>query len=262
MKIVVITGSTRGLGLAMARDFLKAGCNVVLSGRRANLAENLSKELQPFDGHYQYVRCDVRNESDLENLWQEATGKWGQVDIWINNAGQNGPHEYCFDTEACYINAIIDTNIRGMILGSRLAARNMLLQGSGQIWNMEGLGSNNMIQAKTILYGTSKHALTYFTRALAKELQLTPVKAGRLSPGMMLTDFITQGPDGQASPVINDRAFKFIFNTLADKPEAAAAYFVPRILNNKRNNAHLVWLTNLKTFWRFMKVPFTKRKLL
>jgi short-subunit dehydrogenase len=119
-----------------------------------------------------------------------------------------------------------------------------------------------MIQVKTILYGTTKHALTYFTKGLAKELNGTSVLAGRLSPGMMLTDFITKTPEGEKSPVIEDRNFTKIFNLLADRPETVAAFFVPRILENTRNNAHLVWLTNTKATLRFTTGLFRKRKLL
>lgn len=262
MKNVVITGSTRGIGLAMTKVFLREGCNVTISGRSDSIPDALNKELLKYNGKYQYISCDVRKRSDIEVLWEKASEQWGSVDIWINNAGQNCPYEFSYDSTTSAVDAVIDTNIKGMIFGSQVAAKNMLLQGGGQIWNMEGLGSNDMIQLKTILYGTTKHALTYFTRGLAKELAGTPVKAGRLSPGMMLTDFITKTPEGYESPVIKNKNFQFVFNTLADRPETVAAFFVPNMLRNTRNNAHLVWLTNVKSIARFMKSPFMKRKLI
>ena len=92
-----------------------------------------------------------------------------------------------------------------MIYGAQVAAREMIRQGRGSIFSMEGLGSNNMIQEKTILYGTTKHALTYFMKGLAKELEGTGVLAGRLSPGMMLTDFITRMPDGGTAELHGQR---------------------------------------------------------
>jgi len=262
MKNVVISGSTRGIGLAMAKEFLKAGCNVTISGRSDIISDCLAKELKGYQDNYIYVSCNVKNNSDIETLWALSAEKWSRIDIWINNAGQNCPHEFSYNTETSYVDAVIDTNIKGVIYGSQVAAKNMIVQGGGQIWNMEGLGSNDMIIAKTILYGTSKRALTYFTKALAKELEGTPVKACRLSPGMMLTDFITKTPDGSDSEVIKEKSFKFIFNVLADKPETVAEFFIPLILKNTKNNAHLVWLTNRKTFWRFSKMPFVKRNLI
>jgi short-subunit dehydrogenase len=127
---------------------------------------------------------------------------------------------------------------------------------------MEGLGSNGMIIEQTILYGTSKCALTYFTKGLAKELKGSPVKTGRLSPGMMLTEFITKSPTGEASSVTQDKRFRRVFNTLGDKPETVAMFFVPRILSNTKQDAHLVWLTNLKSMKRFIMAAFNKRDLL
>lgn len=262
MKNVVITGSTRGIGLEMAKEFLKSGCNVTISGRSDIISATLLERLKGYADKYQYVSCNVKEQSEIETLWMQAADKWGRIDIWINNAGQNCPHEYCYDTATTYVDSVIDTNIKGMIYGSQTAAKNMLIQGGGQICNMEGLGSNDMIQEKTILYGTTKRALTYFTKGLARELNGTSVKAVRLSPGMMLTDFITKTPDGDESPVIKEKNFKFIFNVLADIPETVAAFFVPRILNNTKNDAHVVWLTNIKTIWRFLKIPFVKRNLI
>lgn len=262
MKNVVITGSTRGLGLEMAKEFLKAGCNVTISGSKPESFEKAKGELKQFEGHFIYMACNVRNIAEIKNLWQKSAEKWGRIDIWINNAGQNSPREYLWDTPEEYIDAVVDTNIKGVMYGSKIAAENMLRQGSGQIWNMEGLGSNGMTIDKTILYGTSKAALTYFTKGLAKELKNSPVKLGRLSPGMMLTDFITKSPTGEVSSVTQDKQFKKIFNTLGDKPETVAKFFIPRILSNSAQNAHLVWLTNIKSMKRFMLPSYHKRELL
>lgn len=130
---------------------------------------------------------------------------------------------------------IITTNIIGVIYGSQIAATSMLKQKHGVIYSMEGLGSNNMIQKKTILYGTTKHALTYF---------------------------ITKSPDSDIAAIQIDQNFKNIFNILADKPEIIAAYLEPRILKNKKNNTQIVWLSNIKATGRFLKSPFVKRELI
>lgn len=167
-----------------------------------------------------------------------------------------------WDTDDEYIDAVVNTNIKGVMYGSKVAVENMLKQGHGQVFNMEGLGSNDMIINKTILYGTSKRALTYFTKGLAKELKDSPVKVGRLSPGMMLTEFITKSPTGEISSVTKDDQFKKVFNILADKPETVAKFFVPRILSNTKQDAHIEWLTNIKSAKRFMMAPFKKRELL
>ncbi|MFC2145010.1 SDR family NAD(P)-dependent oxidoreductase [Actinomycetota bacterium] len=262
MKNVVITGSTRGIGLSMAKEFLKTSNNVTISGRSKKLPEKLKKDLNSFGSQILYVSCDVSKVDEVEKLWRQSKEKWGSIDIWINNAGQNCPYEYCFETNSSYIDALIDTNIKGMIYGSQIASKNMLEQGSGQIWNMEGMGSNGMIQERTIIYGTSKRALRYFTKGLARELKGTPVTAGRLSPGMMLTDFITKTPDGEKSPVLENKGFKFVFNALGDRPDTVASFFIPRILANTKNDALIAWLTNIKTMWRFIISPLNKNRLI
>ena len=261
MKNIVITGSTRGIGLAMAKEFLKAGCLVTLSGRGGSLRQELLQELQTYQDTYQYIPCDVQNKLDLESLWGAAESRFGEVDIWINNAGQNAPHDWIFNTGECYVQTVIGTNITGMILGAQVAANGMLKQGHGAIYSMEGLGSNDMIQKKTILYGTSKRALTYFMKGLAKELEGTGVIAGRLSPGMMLTDFITKTPDGSVAAIETDEQFRKIFNILADKPESVAAFFVPRMLNNTKNDKQIAWLTGGKAAWRFLTAPLRRHRL-
>ncbi len=262
MKNVVITGSTRGIGFSMASEFLKAGCNVTLSGRSEALPEATSALLSQYKGQYIYVPCNVQEQASLQNLWDTSKQKWDRIDIWINNAGQNVPHKFLWETGEVYTRNVIATNITGMIFGSQIAAAEMIKQGHGAIYSMEGLGSNNMIQLKTILYGTTKRALTYFMKGLARELEGTGIIAGRLSPGMMLTDFITKTPDGEQSDVIADEKFKKIFNILADKPETVAEFFIPRILSNTKNDVQIAWLTNRKSAWRFMTAGFRKGRLL
>lgn len=204
----------------------------------------------------------MQSKEDLQKLWDASREHWGTVDIWISNAGRNTPHSPVWETRESYTRQVIGTNILGMVFGAQIAATEMIRQGHGAIWAMEGLGSNNMIQPKTILYGTTKHALTYFMKGLARELAGSGVTAGRLSPGMMLTDFITKTPDGEPSEVIHDNSFRKVFNILADRPETVAKYFIPKMLGNTKNNAHIVWLSGGKAAWRFMTAGMRKRKLI
>lgn len=261
-KNIIITGSTKGIGLEMALEFLKTGCNVTISGRKPEISHELAEKLKTFEGKYIYIQCDVRVLRDLQALWDLAFSKWSTIDIWINNAGVNVPYQNIWETESCYTENVINTNIIGMIYGSQIAAKNMQKQKKGAIYSMEGLGSNNMWQVGTILYGTTKHALTYFMKGLAKELKGSNIIAGRLYPGMMLTDFITKGPDGKNSETINNLSFKKIFNILGDKADKVAKYMVPRILVNKKNNARISWLTTRKIIGRFLGALIKKRRLL
>ena len=262
MKNIVITGSTRGIGLAMAVEFLLAGCNVTISGRGEGLPFAAKERLNGMESKFVYIPCNVQNKADILKLWDLSVEKWGSIDIWINNAGKNAPHSYAYETGQSYTESIITTNITGMIYGCQVAAKEMLKQKNGAIYSMEGLGSNNMIQEKTILYGTTKCALTYFMKGLAKELKGTKVIAGRLSPGMMLTDFITKTPDGEVPAIESNENFRKIFNLLADRPETVAKFFVPKIIANKKNGVQFAWLTNAKAAIRFISAPFNKRRII
>jgi len=126
MKSVVITGSTRGIGLCMAREFLRSGCQVTVSGRSEKSFNIAKKEFVEYSDSVLYVPCNVRIKEDLENLWKESAKRWGRIDFWINNAGQNCPYEFVYDTEQNYVDAVIDTNIRGLIYGSQIAAKHLL----------------------------------------------------------------------------------------------------------------------------------------
>lgn len=262
MKHVIITGSTRGIGLAMAKEFLIRGHRVTISGRNPELSDWTKKQLSEFRGLYAYFPCDVKSKEAIQKLWDFSAKQLGHVDIWINNAGVNSPHDAVYNIEKNYTDDVVNTNILGVIYGSQVAAKAMLNQGSGAIYNMEGLGSNNMIQRNTVLYGTSKHALTYFTKGLAKELKGSKVIAGRLSPGMMLTDFIIKTPDGRKAAIEEDTSFQKIFNVLADKPETVAPFMVEKMLNNTKNDAQFVWLTNGKVMVRFISSLFRTRKII
>ncbi len=262
MKSVIITGSSKGLGLAMGMFFLKAGCQVTFSGRREGLNPKVLDWLKDYAGDYQYVSCDVRQNQDLKNLFGQGVKKFGSVDIFINNAGVNTSYEYVYQTDPDQIKKVIDTNLLGVINGTRIATQMMQEQGYGYIYNMEGLGSNDMIQEKTILYGTTKRALTYFTMGMAKELKGSNVKVGRLSPGMMKTDFILKSPKQGHNKAIDSERFTYFFNILGDHPFVVAEFLVKKILKNSKNDAHIQWLTPTKVTKRFLISPFYQRNLI
>ncbi|MBQ9010275.1 MAG: SDR family oxidoreductase [Clostridia bacterium] len=156
---------------------------------------------------------------------------------------------------------MLSVDLRGTILGSCQAVRLMEQQPSGGfVYNTEGLGSNDVMISGLNLYGTSKRAVTHFTQALAKELEErnSKVKAGRLSPGIMITDFTVKALDGKQQIDLPEKTKKFC-NTVGDYPDIVAEYLVRGMLSNTRNNAHIVWLTGRKAAWRFMTAGFRKR---
>ena len=263
MKTVVITGSTRGLGFEMAKLFHKNGWNLVINGVNPQRLEKAAEELRalPGDGAVEGFAGSVASEEELQGLLDFAVAKFGVLDIWINNAGVNQPMKAIWELSQEEIDAILNIDLRGAILGSRLAARQMEKQPEGGfIYNLEGYGSNDAMMLGLNLYGTSKRAVTHFTVALAKELEErgSRVKAGRLSPGIMITDFTVKALGGKESIALPEKTKK-VYNILGDKPDVVAAHLVKEMLTNSKNNAHIQWLTTGKAAWRFMTAGFNKR---
>ena len=263
MKTVVITGSTRGLGFEMAKLFRKNGWNLVINGVNPQRLEKAAEELRalPGDGAVEGFAGSVASEEELQGLLDFAVEKFGVLDIWINNAGVNQPMKAIWELSQEEIDAILNIDLRGAILGSRLAARQMEKQPEGGfVYNLEGYGSNDAMMLGLNLYGTSKRAVTHFTVALAKELEErgSRVKAGRLSPGIMITDFTVKALGGKESIALPEKTKK-VYNILGDKPDVVAAHLVKEMLANGKNNAHIQWLTTGKAAWRFMTAGFNKR---
>jgi short-subunit dehydrogenase len=136
----------------------------------------------------------------------------------------------------------------------------MAQQGFGAIYNVEGYGSNDAMMTGLSLYGTAKRAVTYFTQALAKEAEekQTGVIVGRLSPGIMITDFLTNAASCGSEIVLPEKTKK-VYNILGDYPDVVAEFLVKGMLENTKNNVHLEWLTGGKAAWRFMTAGFNKR---
>ena len=122
-----------------------------------------------------------------------AVGKFGCIDIWINNAGVNQPMVPIWEVETEKINRLVDIDLKGAMIGSKIAMKQMIKQGHGQIYGIEGYGSNDAMMLGLSEYGTSKRGLTYFLKALAKEVEEKKlnIQVGLLSPGIMITNFIT-----------------------------------------------------------------------
>ncbi len=263
MKTIVITGSARGFGFQLAKRFKESGFNVVLSDvNDANLAKAL-EELSKVNPEAKAVStlCDVTRSEDVERLWGFAKGEFGNVDIWINNAGVNSPNKGVYELEPSEIDFLLNVDLKGTIFGSRVAFKGMKEQGFGRIYNVEGYGSNDAMMSGLTMYGTAKRAVTYFTKSLAKEsedLAGGKVKVCLLTPGIMITPFITHA-NGDKTKVELSEKTKKVYNILGDYPSTIAGYVVPRMIKNEKNGYKVVWLTNARAFRRFLFAGFNKR---
>ena len=262
MKTVIITGSARGFGYEMIKLFRKANFNTVLCDINEEALKNAKESLEKEEGKglVLAIKADVTNQEDVSNLIKEVLNNVETIDFFINNAGVNQIDKPIWEVDTPTINRLIDIDLKGTILCSKLIMPIMIKQGHGQIFNVEGYGSNDAVSVGLSIYGTAKRAVTYFTEALANEAKVlnTNVLIGKITPGIMITNFITTSlGDGEKFEL--PEKTKKVYNILGDYPSTIANYIVPKLIKNKKNNAKIVWLTNFRAFTRFLTAGFKKR---
>jgi NAD(P)-dependent dehydrogenase (short-subunit alcohol dehydrogenase family) len=261
MMNVVITGSTKGIGLGMAHEFVRLGHNVVVSSRRAAAVEKAEQELNGVnDGHASGIAADVADIADVRALWEHAINRFGSVDIWINNAGVTNRKLNLDQIPDEQLVMVSQTNLLGLLNCCKVALGGMLQQGSGKIFNMEGFGSDGIIKPGMSAYGASKRALFYLTKALVSEYKDTPLIIGYMSPGIVVTDLLTKDLNDSESEEFKNRIG--LFNIVADRVETVAPFLVQGALAASKSGAAIRWMSIWKLLGRFIQKPFVKRDVM
>ena len=255
-KSVVVTGSTRGIGFGLAREFLKLGCAVTIVGRTPAAVEKAMTELGGGE-RITGMAGDVSRRADVQAMWDHAAATFGKVDIWINNAGIDLPRKPMWEFSEEEIHRIVDINLHGCFNGDAVAINGMLAQGFGYVWNMEGFGSNGMTSAGITPYGTTKYGLTYLTKSLIKELKGKPVGIGYLSPGIVITDLLVGDLDAEQLKKIART-----YNILGDTVETVTPMLAEGVLKTNKSGERVAWLTPAKAGMRFATARFKKRDVL
>eukprot|EP00242_Pyramimonas_sp_CCMP2087_P018235 CAMPEP_0198197996 /NCGR_PEP_ID=MMETSP1445-20131203/1532_1 /TAXON_ID=36898 /ORGANISM="Pyramimonas sp., Strain CCMP2087" /LENGTH=309 /DNA_ID=CAMNT_0043867427 /DNA_START=428 /DNA_END=1358 /DNA_ORIENTATION=+ len=223
---VVITGSTKGIGRALAEAFLAAGDQVCVTSRSAEQVSAVLANLEAsYEGRVCGVPCDVRLSGDVDTLRDFAGAEMGGVDIWINNAGSNGySYDNLVETTPEILKEIIDTNVYGTLICSRAALTLMRAQaGGGHVFNMKGAGSDGNATKKFAAYGFSKAGMAQLAKSLAAELKGEPIGVHTLSPGLVWTELVQSGATEFGS------VGRYFINAIAETPELVAADVVPKI---------------------------------
>lgn len=197
-KVVVITGSTRGIGRAMAESCADAGATVVVSSRTAGSVDETVAALRARGGLVSGVPCDVADPAALEALLVHAVSTHGGVDVWVNNAGISLGLRTHIDTSPDEIRSIVDINLTGTMVASKMVVRYFTERGGGVLINVSGRGGRGDAAAYTAAYAATKAAVMVFTRSLAAEHRADPVSILVFMPGMVDTDFY--GADMTVTP--------------------------------------------------------------
>lgn len=219
-KVAVITGGTRGLGLAIAQAYARAGAAVVIASRSVRSVDQAVQLLKQQGARVAGLACDVSDRAQVEALADRAMQAFGRFDIWVNNAGLGAPYGPSADVPADRFEAVLKTNIWGNYFGSITALRHFVPRGSGKLINLLGRGDSTPVPLQNA-YASSKAWLRSFTLALAKEYKQSGVGVYAFNPGLVLTDMLSnleaiEGYDTKMNPL------RFVTRLWANPPEVPA----------------------------------------
>ncbi len=248
-ETVLITGCTSGVGLHLADAFLKRGYRVAATARSAAKLEALADEHGWSNDRIQLLELDVRKSEDWALVLEVVTSRWHRVDLFLNVAGYLLPG-YIHETPEAEIDKHIDTNVKGVMVGARRVARQMIAQGGGHVINI-GSVSSLMPIVGLGLYSASKFAVRAFSIALAEELKPHGVAVSLLCPGPIETPMLSrQENHPEAALSFSDRALKLeeIEAALFDRiiPRAPIEYALPW---GQTTGARLLNLWPSRLFW-------------
>lgn len=185
-KVAIVTGASRGIGRAIALALASQGAKVVASARNVEALAKLTAEIKSQGGDALAVVGDVAVEDDANNLVKQAVAAYGQVDIFINNAGITRDGLLLRMKNADW-DAVLDTNLKGAFLCTRAVAKVMSKQRSGRIINISSV-VGEMGNAGQANYCASKAGLLGLTKSVARELARRNVTVNAITPGFITTE--------------------------------------------------------------------------
>ena len=220
-KVAIITGGSRGIGLATAEKFLQEGATVILTASTQASADKAVEQLRQ-----KYPQSTVAgispNLADLNSVRQsfrEATQRYGCVDILVNNAGVSESTPFMEYTEETF-DKVMDLNVKGVFNATRAASECMVARGHGVILSTSSMVSISG-QPSGFAYPASKFAVNGLTVSLARELGPKGIRVNAVAPGITETDMMRAVPKEVIEPMIQNIPLRRL-----GKPEDIANAFV------------------------------------
>lgn len=219
-RVAVVTGGTRGLGVAIARAYAKEGAAVVVASRTQSSVDSAVDGLRADGARAAGIVCDVGDVGQVHALAHHAVDRFGRLDIWVNNAGLSAPYGPTLEVPPEQFLRVIQTNILGTYYGSLVAMQHFVAQGSGKLINLLGRGDKQPTPNQNG-YASSKAWIRSFTLALAQEYKKTNVGVYAFNPGLVLTELLSDleviaGHEEEVQPL------KFVMRLWANPPEIPA----------------------------------------
>lgn len=200
-KVVLITGGASGIGLAAAEQFTRRGAAVVLAGRGIDRGRAAVARLTGLGGEAAFVRTDVRDEEQVQNLVAETLDTFGRLDVVVNSAGVIN-RILLTDLEQADWDAVVDTNLRGVYLVCKHSLPPMIAQGRGAVVNVASYLGTFGARHTSPAYNASKAGVVALTRSLALLVGPKGVRVNAVCPAFVITPLnehiIRDAPDPAA----------------------------------------------------------------
>lgn len=201
-KTAMVTGGTRGIGLAVVKTFLENGAAVALCGSRQETVDKALEQLKAENPDYKVIGLcpDLQNPSEIEQAVNTVKETFGSFDIIVNNAGVSA-RESIYDYKPEDFSKTMELNVNALFYCSQAAAKVMKEQGGGVILNTSSMVSLYG-QPSGVAYPASKFAVNGITKSLARELGKDNIRVNAVAPGVTKTDMVAALPDAVIKPLI------------------------------------------------------------
>lgn len=188
-KVALVTGASRGIGEAISRRFARDGARVALAARDEAACRRIAGEIGAAGGEALAVRCDVTDRDSIAGAVSAVVGRWGRIDVLVNNAGLGGATPLD-DPDDSRWDAIVATNLTGVFRVTRAAAPH--IPDGGRILNLSSVVGRFGV-AGHAAYSATKHGVIGLTRTLALELAPRQITVNAMCPGWVETDMARDG---------------------------------------------------------------------
>lgn len=197
-KVAIVTGSTKGIGRAIAEALVREGMNVCVSARREDEVERAVSELSGAgEGRVTGAVCDVRDYDEVRALFEHTVAEFGGVDVLVNNAGI-GLFQSVEEMSPEDFRAVLETNLNSVFYACHEAIPLLRQRGGGYIVNISSLAGANP-HPRMAAYNASKFALNGFSEALMQEVRQDRIKVSYIMPGSVNTYFGGDTPSAEQS---------------------------------------------------------------
>ena len=190
-KVVLVTASTRGIGLSIVKACAKEGAQVYMAARNAELAKSECDKLTAEGGRAKFVYNDAGKPESYITMTEDVIKDAGRIDVLINNFGTSNPGKD-LDFSNTDTDVFLDTvniNLRSVFAASKEAVKYMSKQGGGSIVNISSVGGL-VPDISQVAYGTSKAAINYLTKLIAVHEAKNNIRCNAILPGMTATDAV------------------------------------------------------------------------